>query len=34
LGSRSTTHGLDANSGANAIVFGHALGERYYPQSS
>jgi hypothetical protein len=34
LGSRSTTHGFDANYGANGIVFGHALGERYYPQPS
>jgi hypothetical protein len=34
LGGRSTRHGFDANYGANGIVFGHALGERYYPQPS
>jgi hypothetical protein len=34
LGSRSTTHEFDANYGANGIMFGHALGERYSPQLS
>jgi hypothetical protein len=34
LGSRSTTDGFDANYGANGIVFGHSLSERYYPQPS
>jgi hypothetical protein len=34
LGSRSTTHGFDANYGANGIMYGHALGERYSPQLS